>query len=322
MNWVIQSQFDFYVNLPANIFAIYSFDITQCYEAIPHDGDHSLLMTIKDLCKMAKTLGYHGFDKEGQGSKKGIPLCSFDDFWKLNKLVLDNCFTKLGNCIRKQIKGIPMGYSCSPLWCNLYFMYYEILFIKKLARLGCFEALEAFYLSFRYIDDLCFINNYYLLEFISSNPSLDPNIAQGIYPLNIVQLKPTHNLLRTFPCGTTFLNCQIKITNHLFGFYDSSIAWKKDKLPCNNISFIHVNSNRPKNLAYKVCSSQILPILYANSSEFLALCDIHKLIHLFGHNGFKTTHIHNLIVKFILANQFLGIRIKIQTLIILLQGRQ
>ena len=101
-------------------------------------------------------------------------------------------------------------------------MYYEITFMKKLARLGKFKTMEAFKLSSRYIDDLCFINNEFLMEFITENPALDPNIPQGIYPLNIIQIKPTHYNIGPFSLGTTFLNCQIHICNHLYGIYESS----------------------------------------------------------------------------------------------------
>ena len=32
--------------------------------------------------------------------------------------------------------GIPMGFSCSPIWYNMYLLSYEIKFIQRLAQLG------------------------------------------------------------------------------------------------------------------------------------------------------------------------------------------
>ena len=59
--WLIESQFDFLVNIPNEITSIDTFDITSCYEAIPHQGDFSLLWSLQKLCKIGSKLGYIGF---------------------------------------------------------------------------------------------------------------------------------------------------------------------------------------------------------------------------------------------------------------------
>jgi len=49
---------------------------------------------------------------------------------------MSNCHVSLGDRIWRQIFRIPMGFACSPLWCNIYFFLYECQFIMKLAKLG------------------------------------------------------------------------------------------------------------------------------------------------------------------------------------------
>jgi hypothetical protein len=60
-----------------------------------------------------------------------------------------------------------MGFSCSPLWCNLYLLHYEIQFIQRLGLLGLPQLMEKFKFSYRYIDDLCWINHGDAKQFLS-----------------------------------------------------------------------------------------------------------------------------------------------------------
>lgn len=76
----------------------------------------------------------------------------------LNQWLNNNCFVALGDRVWKHIAGILMGFSCNPLWCNLYFLHYESSFITRLARLGRVDLIKRFKHSFQYIDDLCILN--------------------------------------------------------------------------------------------------------------------------------------------------------------------
>ena len=77
----------------------------------------------------------------------------------LHKWLTTNCYVRLGNHVWKQVLGIPMGFSCSPIWCNPYLMSYKIRFIQRLAKLGRVDIMEKFKHAFRYIDNLCWLNN-------------------------------------------------------------------------------------------------------------------------------------------------------------------
>ena len=66
-------------------------------------------------------------------------MYTLDQFISRNVFLLNNCFSKFGNLYFNQIKGIPMGYSCSPIWCNLYLSWFEFEHIRKLSGLNKYE---------------------------------------------------------------------------------------------------------------------------------------------------------------------------------------
>ena len=107
----------------------------------------------------------------------------------LNQWLSTNCFVTLGDRVWKQISGIPMGFSCSRLWCNLYFLYYEANFITRLAKLGRTALMKRFRHSSRYIDDLCLLNNGDISQFFNPNSERVPSNPYWIYPLGIVEIK-------------------------------------------------------------------------------------------------------------------------------------
>lgn len=246
--WLIESQYDFLVNLPQDIMSCHTFDVTSCYEAIPHTGPYSLMEALKNLCKICSKQGFIGFTIENSSNlspckkSKNDRILSFESFLQLNLFTLQNCFMQLGPIIKQQMKGIPMGYSCSPLWCNLYLTSFEISFIMRLSTLSCFQYLKAFKLSSRFIDDLAFVNNPFLVKFLDPSQPLLPSNSLWIYPLHIIQLKNTTNMCGNLTLITTYLCTSINLIRPFIGKYSSSLVWKKDKLPCKNISYIYADS--------------------------------------------------------------------------------
>jgi hypothetical protein len=51
-----------------------------------------------------------------------------------------------------------MGFLCSPIWCNMYLLSYETMFIQRLASLECTDLMAKYQYTFCYIDDLCLFN--------------------------------------------------------------------------------------------------------------------------------------------------------------------
>lgn len=111
--------------------------------------------------------------------------------------------------------GIPMSFSCSPLWCNLYFLAYEIQFLLRLSALHWYDLMQYFRSAFRYIDDLCILNNEIIHLFLQPESLRVDENPFWIEPLEVVEIKTeldTYKPDRPF-FGTKghFLNVQLEI---------------------------------------------------------------------------------------------------------------
>ena len=209
--WMIDSVIDLALNLPEKMFDVFVADIAHCYEAIPLEGNDNLMTAISKLISFAfqqKRIEHPRSDQnlwvrfdEGKMTASSTRWASKSpngDIWveiseerlvSLNKWLSSNCYVTLGDRVWRQSSGIPMGFSCSPLWCNLYFLYYETSFISRLATLGRTDLMRRFRYSFRYIDDLCILNNGDILQFMDPNAERVASNPFWIYPLGIVEIK-------------------------------------------------------------------------------------------------------------------------------------
>ena len=303
------------MNIPKEISSIDTFDIASCYEAIPHQGEFSLLWALQEICNIGSKLGYMGFglNKNLEPSllkkpKKDYKLFRFDEFVILNQIILQSCFVQLGPIMVKQVKGIPMGYSCSPLWCNLYFAaYLKLTLLKDYLNFPCFKNLK--HLNFRF-GTLTIWHSLIIVLLLNSsmrNEACTNDNPKWIYPLHIIQLKPTATYHNHITTNAVFLCAKFTLHRPFIGNFSSSINWKKDKLPCNNVSYLFLKSNRPIKQCYNVCISQVVTILYAASHCFLAFQDLNKLIYLLKNNGFHKNTLIHIIYSYILENEFPGI---------------
>ena len=109
---------------------------------------------------------------------------------------------------------------------------------------------------------------------------------------------------------------EINLLDQTEGEFYSCTTWKKDKLPCKTVEFIQALGNRPKSMSYKVCLSQVVPILYNASHMIFALGDLQRLCGAFFKNGFKYEHINKIVCYFLEHNEFLGIKFSLSDLII------
>ena len=183
-----------------------------------------------------------------------------------------------------------MGFSCSPLWCNLYILSYEIKFIQRLAKLGQTEIMSKFKCAFRYIDDLCWLNVREVGIFL--NPS-QPRIMDNpfwIYPLDIIEIKTEVSQFSEsspqFGVKAHFMNVLISITDERAGKFLMQKFDKRRDLPFKYSQFIKFRSNRPIKQAYNVVISQTILILYLSNSSILAMQEIQALFNTLTANGF------------------------------------
>jgi len=98
--------------------------------------------------------------------------------------------------IYKQVTGIPMGANYAPLVADLFFCY-ESAFIKTLLKSNDLNLIEKFNYTYRYLDDLCSLDN-----------TLFQTNITAIYPKELILLQSNSS-----DDKATFLDLDIQIHN-------------------------------------------------------------------------------------------------------------
>jgi hypothetical protein len=328
--WIIDSIIDMALNLPEKIHDIFVADITHCYEAIPLDGDDNLMNAISSLISKAFRQNHIEHPRsihklwvkfdEGKSvatTSRWASNTPSNGLWveltedrlvEIIQWLVSNCFVTLGDRVWKQIAGIPMGFSCSPLWCNLYFLHYESSFITRLAQLGRVDLMKRFKYSFRYIDDLCILNGGDITHFLDPNSKRVPSNPFWIYPLDIVEIKIEVDRFSTqFPLrGTSahFMNMQITIFNEKDGLFRTHKFDKRRNLPFQYAQFLQFRSNRSVSQSYNIIQSQTFPILYLSNNVHDVVNELEFLLQVLTTNGFRPHRLKQLLIKFIRLGSF------------------
>ena len=68
--------------------------------------------------------------------------------------LLGNIFIRFGTNLYRQVVGIPMGTDCTPLAADLFLFCYERDFTMSLSDDKQAEVIDAFNITFRYLDDI------------------------------------------------------------------------------------------------------------------------------------------------------------------------
>ena len=343
--WIIDSINDFTLNIPERINNIYVADITRCFESIPISGND----TLYDAMDFITNLGMTNMRRKHPRSEqmlwvrindKGVTtkaiwtsICPKYGEWfpipvtkflQIHKWLTTNCYVRLGDRVWKQILGIPMGFSCSPLWCNLYLLSYEIRFIQRLARLGKTEIMSKFKYAFRYIDDLCWLNVGEAHMFLNPKQPKHKDNPFWIYPLDIIEIKTeVSQFSEYFPQAgikAHFMNALISITDERSGMFVMQKFDKRRELPFKYSQFIKFKSNRPIKQAYNVVISQTVPILYLSSNTVVAMQEINALFTILSANGFRITRLQQIVIRFLTDNHFPALKFNKDHLLMLLQG--
>jgi hypothetical protein len=341
--WIIDSVMHVTLNMPEKIHDIYVADMTRCYETIPLEGDNNLLDALKFVIRHAyrEAARQHPIAVNTlwvKISSKGLPTLACwhttqprsgcwipmpqDRVISLHAWLISHCFVVLGDRVWKQVRGIPMGFSCSPIWCNLYLLAYEVQFIQRLPSLGRTDLLSKFQFAFRYIDDLCWFNVMNPQDFLSPDQPRVPSNPYWIYPLHILEIKPeiteyaTDN--PTQGISAHFLNLQIHVDTEQPGQFSMSKFDKRRDLPFHYTQFIKFQSNRPVKQAYNIIISQVLSILYISNCTVSAVSEINLLIRTMMANGFQERRLRQSIIAWLKSGRFPSSRVNIQQTIQLL----
>ena len=269
MFWIVDSIIDTTLNFPERIHDVFVVDITRCYESIPLQGPHNLLDVITFIINIAykqatsehpkvMTQLWVRFNQDGtpvlakwatcQPSYGNWVALSLKRLLKLHEWLMKNCHIILGDRVWIQQTGIPMGFSCSPIWCNMYLLAYEIKFIQRLCRLGRHDLMAKFRFAFRYIDDLCFINTVNPRDFLSSEQTCSQDNPFWIYPLSILEIKEETSLFSpTDPSKGIqihFMNLEVNVNESDSQLYSFRKYDKRRSLPFNYTQYIKFKSNR------------------------------------------------------------------------------
>ena len=343
--WIIDSINDFTLNVPPMIHNIYVADITRCFESIPIIGRDTLFEAMEFITSLGVSNMKCKFPNSEQflwvkTNAKGITLKAvwassipkhgnwiqipITQFLMLHKWLTTNCFVRLGDRIWKQILGIPMGFSCSPLWCNLYLLSYEIKFIQRLVRLGRAYLMTKFQFAFRYIDDLCWLNVGDARLFLDPEQPRTMDNPFWIYPLDIIEIKtevsqfsqisPKHGTL------AHFMNVLIHVDEETSGKYIMRKFDKQRELPIKYTQFMMFKSNKPVKQAYNVVIAQTVPILYLSNNVSVAAQEVMALFTTLSSNGFRLQKLRQTLVIFLVNNHFPTLKFCKEELILLLKG--
>jgi hypothetical protein len=335
--WIVNSIIDTTLNLPMTLYDVYVADISRCYETIPLEGPDNLFQAISFIVSTtfrqaalshpkAKTSMWVRISNDGSPAfaKWATRKPQYGNWIELpetrllnlHQWLMKNCHLTLGDRAWLQCTGIPMGFSCSPIWCNMYLLSYEIKFIQRLAKLGQVDLMAKFKHAFRYIDDLCLFNVQNPRDFLSPDQVRNEDNPFWIYPLNVLEIKeetssfshhtPTRGLSAHFMNAEFILNEQ---DPDLFMYqkYD-----KRRGLPFVYTQYIKFRSNRAVHQAYSIAISQVLPILYISNSEPAALEEIQTLISTMSANGVHKPRLIRNIRNFLDKGSFSGIQVDIQ----------
>ena len=166
---------------------------------------------------------------------------SKEQFKAAISFLLANCQFTIGNKIFRQIIGIPMGSDPAPFMANLFLYFYENKYLKELKKIDTSKA-RRFGNVFRYIDDLCAINDGGQFE----------NSYKDIYPPELELKKENieyHN--------ASFLDLDINIIDKRFQLklYD-----KRDAFPFSIVRMPFLSNNMPTRIFYSTIGSEILRI--------------------------------------------------------------
>lgn len=212
-----------------------------------------------------------------------------------------------------------MGFSCSPLWCNLYFVAYEIQFMMRLAKLGLYIHMSSFKFAYHYIDNLCMLNNPDILKLLQSSTPGMLLAHFGFTPCQLQKFRQKLDIMRDqwseWGLVGNFLNVKIEITNFALGLYQSTKFDKCPLLPFPFQQYIQFKSNRPILQSYNIVLSHVIPILYMFNKADAGFQEIGIVLHTLQMNGLCRQCLTRLFYAFVQHKTSQGLDLKQQILL-------
>ena len=227
--------------------SICTYDFSTLYTKLPQDKLITQLNKVIDMVFKGGEKTFIHINKFGaRWGKRKQGICFSRAQIKIAVAhLVQNCYFQVGNQIRRQAIGIPMGIDPAPFWANLFLYTYEAEYITTLTRTDKAKAAH-FHATQRFIDDLCAAND----------GGAFSQSFEYIYPPEL-ELKVEHT-----GNHATFLNLEIFIENQkfLYKLYD-----KRDSFPFHIVRLPNLSSNIPKSIFYSALVGEFLRIARSSS---------------------------------------------------------
>lgn len=162
--------------------------------------------------------------------------------------LIDNSHFKVGNDIFRQVIGIPMGTDPAPFMANLFLYHYERNYVLDLKKNNVHDA-RLFNNVFRFIDDLCALNDGGLFERHHKN----------IYPEEMELKKENDGSM-----NASFLDLDLSIVNSQFSL---KLFDKRDAFPFNIVRMPYISSNIPSTIFFSTITSELLRIAICSTGK-------------------------------------------------------
>ncbi|GBG86355.1 hypothetical protein CBR_g41350 [Chara braunii] len=305
--WSTASVGEFCANLQEKIYSIFTADITRCFEAIPTDSSEDSLPTaVRFYVQCAMQVqrerssshaiqirrGANGrflpsWVDAGQAEELGSMIFREQDVFWLSEWCISNSLLRMGDFVWRQVKGIPMGLACSPIWCDVYLFKYEFHAMMRLADTGNAHLIPFFSDAFRYIDDLGAINNTIISSFVRRKEDREENDPCWIYPDEYIEIRENTEVT-VDGCGrrANFLCATITITSQESGTYTTSRLDRREGLGFSPCRFMKYKSNRSAKQALQIITAQVAQVLLLCSELDDAAEQINKVVAAMRSNGF------------------------------------
>ncbi|GBG83558.1 hypothetical protein CBR_g37275 [Chara braunii] len=305
--WPISSIGEFVANILRYVYSVFTGDITRCFETIPTNGSSDgLLEAIKFFVKCAMEWRRarttrdviairiaandtpHPYWVDGDQDRDRDRLY-FDKQGIIDTCdwLISNSIVQMGDKVWRQILGIPMGLPCSPIFCDVYLFKYKYELISYLVEMKDWVTVKCFEETYRYIDDLCSLNNT-IIAGIFENRIHGQNPNRRIYPYEFIEVKETTEvIINGHGRAANFLNLSLTITSTQNDTYSTSKHDKKRGLSFSPVRFMRFKSNRFIAQSLQIPATQTVMILIICSNEQEAALEIHDLIQTMVSNGFS-----------------------------------
>ena len=312
--------FELLLNLPQTMSTVFAGDVTKCFEAIPVlDITDSLPRAVRWMYNLAfchhspdtalyvlwssdpnKVLRSEFKSSRPRESPRGTWIkFTCDMLIRVSVYLMQHAFVRLGDRVWLQILGIAMGFICSPVWCNVYLLFYEWGFFTRLIALCRFDILADFRHFYRYVDDLFIANMLTLSKFFDPSQRRTSDNPFWIYPLDILEIKPelvsriadtTGDETLDTLAGSAVNYLSFTLTLDRPGDPKSTYTLvryvKRRELPFATMQYVYYTSNRPVSSVMGIATSQLLPILYVHNDPDSATRELRLFTDMLIERGF------------------------------------